>query len=342
MNIEIANRLVELRKKSGLSQEELASKLGLSRQAVSKWERAEASPDTDNLICLAKLYGVSLDDLLNTDQSVDEIVAEQVKGEDEEKQEKPSSSDPKGETAKAQTDANPKEETAADVTDKEKQKAGDQTKEKDKGEVHINSDGIFFKDADSEGSIDATGIHVVSSDSEVHIDSSGIHVNDGVVYDSDHLNKERERSHRYKVADSIASSMVTLLCATAYLLCGFLIPDARLGWGTCWIVFLLIPLVPTFIAALKKRRFCAFAFPILVTAVYLVLGLVYGLWHPEWVIFLSIPIYYIVFGPIDEAIHRRLVKRGIVTEGKDDDDDDDDDDEDEKKKKDDAIDVDVK
>ncbi len=78
MNIEIANRLVELRKKSGLSQEELAAKLGLSRQAVSKWERAEASPDTDNLICLAKIYGVSLDDLLNTDQPVEEI-AEEVK-----------------------------------------------------------------------------------------------------------------------------------------------------------------------------------------------------------------------------------------------------------------------
>ena len=67
MNIEIANRLVELRKKNGLSQEELAMKLGLSRQAVSKWERAESSPDTDNLICLAKLYNVSLDDLLKTD-----------------------------------------------------------------------------------------------------------------------------------------------------------------------------------------------------------------------------------------------------------------------------------
>ena len=68
MNIEIANRLVQLRKKNGLSQEELADKLGLSRQAVSKWERAEASPDTDNLICLAKLYGVSLDELLSTEQ----------------------------------------------------------------------------------------------------------------------------------------------------------------------------------------------------------------------------------------------------------------------------------
>ena len=45
MNIEIANRLVHLRKSNHLSQEALAEKLGISRQAVSKWERAEASPD---------------------------------------------------------------------------------------------------------------------------------------------------------------------------------------------------------------------------------------------------------------------------------------------------------
>ena len=50
MNIETANRLLKYRKDSGLSQEELAEKIGVSRQAVSKWERSEASPDTDNLI----------------------------------------------------------------------------------------------------------------------------------------------------------------------------------------------------------------------------------------------------------------------------------------------------
>ena len=67
MNIEIANRFQQLRKKHNLSQEELAEKIGVSRQAVSKWERAEASPDTDNLILLSKLYGISLDELLRTD-----------------------------------------------------------------------------------------------------------------------------------------------------------------------------------------------------------------------------------------------------------------------------------
>ena len=64
MNIEIADRLVALRREHGYSLEELAARLGVSRQAVSKWERAESSPDTDNLIALARLYGVSLDEML--------------------------------------------------------------------------------------------------------------------------------------------------------------------------------------------------------------------------------------------------------------------------------------
>ena len=73
MNIEIANRLQKLRKENGYSQEELADKLGISRQAVSKWERAESSPDTDNLIVLARLYNMSLDELLYDNESTEEI-----------------------------------------------------------------------------------------------------------------------------------------------------------------------------------------------------------------------------------------------------------------------------
>lgn len=64
MNIAFADRLIKLRKSHSLSQEELALKLGVSRQAVSKWERAESSPDTDNLVNLAKLYNISLDSLI--------------------------------------------------------------------------------------------------------------------------------------------------------------------------------------------------------------------------------------------------------------------------------------
>ncbi|MFQ9334872.1 MAG: helix-turn-helix transcriptional regulator [Collinsella aerofaciens] len=47
MNVETAQRLADLRRSKGFSQEGLARKLGLSRQAVSKWERAESSPDTE-------------------------------------------------------------------------------------------------------------------------------------------------------------------------------------------------------------------------------------------------------------------------------------------------------
>lgn len=66
MTVDIANKLMTMRKEHGLSQEELADRLGVSRQSVGKWERAESSPDTDNLILLAQLYGVSLDKLLGT------------------------------------------------------------------------------------------------------------------------------------------------------------------------------------------------------------------------------------------------------------------------------------
>jgi len=67
MNVDIAYRLSKLRRERNLSQEALANQLGVSRQAVSKWERAESSPDTDNLIALADLYDMSLDDLLKGD-----------------------------------------------------------------------------------------------------------------------------------------------------------------------------------------------------------------------------------------------------------------------------------
>lgn len=83
MNVEIANSLVRLRKKNGLSQEALAEKIGVSRQAVSKWERAESSPDTDNLIALAELYNLSLDDMIKGN-NVEEI---QVNTEDNKKKE---------------------------------------------------------------------------------------------------------------------------------------------------------------------------------------------------------------------------------------------------------------
>ena len=53
---------------NGYSQEVLAEKLGVSRQAISKWERAESSPEIDNLMALANIYGMTVDELINTDK----------------------------------------------------------------------------------------------------------------------------------------------------------------------------------------------------------------------------------------------------------------------------------
>ena len=54
-----------LRKRSGMTQEQVAERLGVSRQALAKWERGESVPDMDHCAALAKLFSVSIDDLVN-------------------------------------------------------------------------------------------------------------------------------------------------------------------------------------------------------------------------------------------------------------------------------------
>lgn len=147
MNIEIANRLVNLRKTNNLSQEALAEKLGISRQAVSKWERAESSPDTDNLILLARLYGISLDELLKTE---DEITIPQ----------------------------------AAEAFDDSYEGEGRSEYESPEY-VDVGIGGVHIKDKDgSEVHVGWNGIHVDDRNSKenIHIDKDGVYVN-GKKYD---------------------------------------------------------------------------------------------------------------------------------------------------------------
>lgn len=73
MNDTMAKRLTALRKQRGFSQEQLAEKLNVSRQAVSKWERAEAQPDISNLSALSKLYGITIDELINGKAEQEEV-----------------------------------------------------------------------------------------------------------------------------------------------------------------------------------------------------------------------------------------------------------------------------
>lgn len=247
MNIEIANRLVKLRKEKGLSQEDLAEALGLSRQAVSKWERAEASPDTDNLICLAKLYNVSLDELLSTDETIDDLKQEQ-KDKNREKE-----NFERGQTVIDDNEGNT---------------------------VCINDDGIFLKDAD--------GSHV-----EIH----GKHV---YAYDSNG-NRVVRRKPRLS---GLLEGPLFLLAAVGFIFWG------TLGnmWYASWIVFFVPEMVCSLIRCFEKKNAACFNMAMLASFVFFFVCMVYpgpeagpngsGLWHPMWVVFLAIPIFYSITGAL--------------------------------------------
>lgn len=62
--MEFHNKLYQLRKQKGLSQEELANRLHVSRQTISKWEIGDSAPDMENLIAISDLFEISLDELV--------------------------------------------------------------------------------------------------------------------------------------------------------------------------------------------------------------------------------------------------------------------------------------
>ena len=190
MNIEIANRLVQLRKENGLSQEALAAKLGISRQAISKWERAEASPDTDNLMALAELYGMSLDALLNT--ANDQYVLDG------------------GETETAEAEKKAK----------------------------------------------------------------------------------KEKTELQKKAIKMFKFPCPLFVFLIFLAFGF----AANLWHPAWLVFLLIPIYYHLAGALcvtnKKARLLAMPVPEVALLIYMCFGILTNLWSPSWIVFLSSPCFY--------------------------------------------------
>ena len=269
MNVETANRLMQYRKKAGLSQEELADKLGVSRQAVSKWECAESSPDTDNLIALSKIYGVSLDELINNEPQ--------------------------------------------DKKEEKKEGFNFSAKDDDGSEVKVNLAGI--------------NVHVKDDDgSEVHISSDGVEVIDA---DGTHIKKDtyfhKREHHKLKVAEDLVSSLTAIGVVIAYLLIGFFVKD---GWRNYWVLFFLIPIVPTILPAIYYRKFTIFAYPVLVVAVFLSIGMFMNIWHPTWVMFLTIPVYYIVFHQVDRLISRKVKVDDKIIDAHDFDEDHEDDDED--------------
>jgi len=247
MNIVIANRLFELRKKNSFSQEELAEKIGVSRQAVSKWERAESSPDTDNLIQLAKLYGMSLDDLLLMSESAEETDAKPA----EETDAKPAE----------ETDAKPAEETDAKPAEETDAKPAEETGAKPAEQVSIGPDGIHVSDKDG---------------TAVHIGLTGVRVE---------VNDET-------AVDTTAFPFVPLIVVGIYLVLGFIFDL----WHPGWLVFFAIPIFYEFVAMAKaegtRRKANLFPMALFCIVVFLLLGFLRDLWHPSWIVFLLIPIYH--------------------------------------------------
>ncbi len=273
MNIETANRLYALRKKSGLSQEALAERIGVSRQAVSKWERAEASPDTDNLVLLAQVYGVSLDEMLGVaaapadpaesdglkeDASAKNSAAEESAGEESGAASSPDSSE--------QEDEQPPRKDFVSF------RHGIHVHDKDGNKVDIN-----LRD----------GVHVLDRNgAQVHVGPGGVYVDDGAGKEprlSDHLFTRGGRSH-----EGLKRFPYVICTVIAFLVLGFAL-DA---WYIAWLLFLTIPLFYSLIDAVEKRNPNHFAYPVLTAAVYLFIGLFAHIWHPTWVIFLTIPLYY--------------------------------------------------
>lgn len=69
--MKLSDKIVGLRKSNGMSQEDLAEELDISRQAISRWESGAAMPDANNILQLSKLFGVTTDYLLNDDYQSD-------------------------------------------------------------------------------------------------------------------------------------------------------------------------------------------------------------------------------------------------------------------------------
>lgn len=64
----ISDRIITLRKEMNMSQEALSERVGVSRQAISKWERGEATPDIYNITALADIFGLSIDEFINGEE----------------------------------------------------------------------------------------------------------------------------------------------------------------------------------------------------------------------------------------------------------------------------------
>ena len=289
MDLAMAQRLVDRRKAAGLSQEALAAQLGVSRQAVSKWERSESSPDTDNLIALAALYGVSLDELLygeaadSADDSKDSSVGTEA-------------SDDKAE----------EDEDSADNTSRSDKPLVDislahgiHVIDPDKGEeVHVGWNGIHATN-DRKGEevhVGPGGVHVDTLEDDghsVHTNADGTVTIDGETFSSwkeahDKLDHHGKHFHT-KLGRAWNKFPFPALIALAYLMLGIVYGT----WGMGLFLVFLIPIyyaIGDFIDRRRLSKLIGSIYPAAAIAWFLYMWLCLGQPHPAWVILVTIPV----------------------------------------------------
>lgn len=288
MDLAMAQRLVDRRKAAGLSQEALAAQLGVSRQAVSKWERSESSPDTDNLIALAALYGVSLDELLYGEAA----------------------SDADGpENGSAGAEASDEVEEAEDSTDKVCHSGkplvdisltrGIHVIDPSKGEeVHVGWSGIHVTNGrkGEEVHVGPGGVHVDTLEDDghsVHTNDDGTVTIDGETFSSwkeahDKLDHHGKHFHT-KVGRAWNKFPFPALVALAYLALGIVYST----WATGLFLVFLIPVyyaLGNFIDQRHLSKLIDVVYSVSAEAWFLYMWLCLEQPHPAWVILITIPV----------------------------------------------------
>lgn len=288
MDLAMAQRLVDRRKAAGLSQEALAAQLGVSRQAVSKWERSESSPDTDNLIALAALYGVSLDELLYGEAADD-------------------ADDPEdGDAGAEASDEAEEDEDSADNTSRSDKPLVDislahgiHVIDPDKGEeVHVGWNGIHVTN-DRKGEevhVGPGGVHVDTLEDDghsVHTNADGTVTIDGETFSSwkeahDKLDHHGKHFHT-KLGRAWNKFPFPAIVALAYLALGIVYGT----WGMGLFLVFLIPIyyaIGDFIDRRRLSKLIGSVYPAAAIAWFLYMWLRLGQPHPAWVILITIPV----------------------------------------------------
>ncbi len=288
MDLAMAQRLVNRRKAAGLSQEALAAQLGVSRQAVSKWERSESSPDTDNLIALAALYGVSLDELLYGEAVDDADCSEDSDAGAEASDEAEEDGDSADNTSRS-------DKPLVDIS----LAHGIHVIDPDKGEeVHVGWNGIHVTN-DRKGEevyVGPGGVHVDTLEDDghsVHTNADGTVTIDGETFSSwkeahDKLDHHGKHFHT-KVGRAWNKFPFPALVTLAYLVLGIVYGT----WGMGLFLVFLVPVyyaIGDFIDRRHLSKLIEAIYPAAAIAWFLYMWLCLGQPHPAWIILITIPV----------------------------------------------------